>query len=63
MDLRRLGSGQNRSYSLKLPMSGLEPGCYRLYFSAADKGSGQRILFANNNELTEHGYFLGQLKI
>ena len=63
MDLRRLGSGQTRSCSVKLPAAGLAPGCYRLYFSAADKGSGQRILLANKNEVTEHGYFLGQLEI
>ena len=63
MDLRRLSSGQTRSCSVKLPAAGLAPGCYRLYFSVADKGSGQRILLANKNEVTEHGYFLGQLEI
>ena len=60
-DLRKLGSGQKKSFSVKLPMKDLECGSYQIYFSVKDETSGQMILLGNKNEATDTGYLLGQL--
>ena len=61
IDLRKLGSGQKQSVSVKLPVKELNHGSYQIYFSVKDETSGQMILLGNKNEATENGYLLGQL--
>ena len=61
-DLRKLGSGQTKAFSVKLPVKELESGSYQMYFSVKDETTGQRILLANTNEVTADGYLLGQLE-
>ena len=61
-DLRKLGSGQKKTYNVKLPVNDLEHGSYQIYLSVKDETSGQMILFGNKNEVTDNGYLLGQLK-
>ena len=58
-DLRELGSGQKKSFTVKLPVKDLEPGSYEIYFSVIDETSGQMILLGNKNEATEDGYLMG----
>lgn len=60
-DLRRLGSGQKKSYTVKLPIKDLKQGNYEIYLSVKDETSGQLILFGNKNKATDDGYLLGQL--
>lgn len=62
MDLRKLYSGQTRTYSLRILKKELAHGSYQLYFSLMEESSGQQILLGNTNEQTEHGYLLGQLE-
>lgn len=62
MDLRTLGSGHKKSYTIKLPVKALERGTYQIYFSVTDAASGQMILLGNQNEATNDGYLLGQLE-
>lgn len=61
MDLRKLGSGQKQSFSMKLPVNTLEHGSYQLYISINDEASGQMILLGNKSKAAAHGYLLGQL--
>lgn len=61
-DLRRLGSGQKKTFTVKIPAKALERGSYEIYFSVKDEASGQMILLGNENELTRNGYLLGQLE-
>ena len=61
-DLRKLGSGQTKAFSVKLPVKELESGSYQMYFSVKDETTGQTILLANTNEVTADGYLLGQLE-
>ena len=61
-DLRKLGSGQKKSYTVKLPVKDLERGSYQIYFSVKDETSGQTILFGNTNEVRDEGYLIGQLE-
>lgn len=61
-DLRRLDSGQKKSFTVRIPVKDLERGSYEIYFSVKDEASGQMILLGNENELTKDGYLLGQLE-
>ena len=61
-DLRRLGSGQKKSYTLKLPVQELERGSYQIYFSVTDEANGQMILLGNTNEVGDSGYLIGQME-
>ena len=61
-DLRKLGSRQKKSYTVKLPVKDLERGSYQIYFSVKDETSGQTILFGNTNEVRDEGYLIGQLE-
>ncbi|MDY3057397.1 MAG: DUF4832 domain-containing protein [Mediterraneibacter faecis] len=61
-DLRKLGNGQKKSFSVKLPVQELERGSYQIYFSAKDETSGQMILLGNTNKVTDEGYLIGQLE-
>lgn len=61
IDLRKLGSGEKQSFSMRLPVNTLEHGGYQLYVSINDEASGQMVLLGNKNEVTAHGYLLGQL--
>ena len=61
-DLRKLESGQKKSFTVKLPVKDLERGSYEIYFSVKDETSGQMILLGNQNETTKDGYLLGQLE-
>ena len=61
-DLRRLGSGQKKSYTVKLPVQDLERGSYQIYFSVKDEASGQTILLGNTNEVGDAGYLIGQME-
>ena len=61
-DLRRLGSGQKKSYTVKLPVQDLERGSYQIYFSVKDEASGQTILLGNTNEVGDEGYLIGQME-
>ena len=61
-DLRRLGSGQKKSYTVKLPVQDLERGSYQIYFSVKDEASGQTILLGNTNEIGDAGYLIGQME-
>lgn len=61
-DLRKLGSGNKKSFTLKLPVNDLKSGSYLIYFSVRDKSSGQTVFLGNENEITEYGYLLGRLK-
>lgn len=62
-DLRKLGSGQKKSFTVKLPVKDLERGSYQIYFSVKDELSGQMILLGNTNKATDEGYLIGQLEI
>ena len=61
-DLRRLGSGHKKSYTVKLPVQDLERGSYQIYFSVKDEASGQTILLGNTNEVGDEGYLIGQME-
>ena len=61
-DLRKLGSGQKKSFTVKLPVKDLERSIYQIYFSVKDETSGQMILLGNENEPSDEGYLLGQLE-
>ena len=61
-DLRKLGSGQTKAFSVKLPVKELESGSYQMYFSVKDETSGQMILLGNTNKVTDEGYLIGQLE-
>lgn len=61
-DLRRLDSGQKKSFTVRIPVKDLERGSYEIYFSVKDETSGQMIFLGNKNEITENGYLLGQLE-
>lgn len=61
-DLRQLGSGQKKSFKVKLPLKDLEHGRYEIYFAVKDQTSGQMILLGNKNKPTDDGYLLGQLE-
>lgn len=61
-DLRKLGSGQKKSFSVKLPVQELERGSYQIYFSVKDETSGQMILLGNTNKVADEGYLIGQLE-
>lgn len=60
-DLRTLGSGQKKSFTIKLPVKDLERGSYHIYLSVTDEASGQMILLGNKNKVNDDGYLLGQL--
>lgn len=61
-DLRKLGSGQKKSFTGNLPVKDLKHGSYQIYFSVKDETSGQMILLGNENEATPDGYLIGQLE-
>ena len=61
-DLRKLCSGQKKSFTVKLPVKALKHGRYQIYFSVTDETSGEMILLGNKNEATDDGYLLGQLE-
>lgn len=61
-DLRKLGSGNKKTFTLKLPVKDLKSGSYLIYFSVQDKSSGQMVFLGNENEITKNGYLLGRLK-
>lgn len=61
-DLRKLGSGQKKSFTLQIPVKDLKSGSYQIYFSVKDEASGQMILLANKAEVTTDGYLIGQLE-
>lgn len=61
-DLRRLGSGQKKSFTVKIPVKDIKQGNYEIYFSVTDETSGQKILLGNKNEMTEDGYLVGRLE-
>lgn len=61
-DLRTVGSGNKKNFTVKLPVKDLKSNGYLIYFSVKDKSSGQTILLGNENEITENGYLLGRLK-
>lgn len=61
-DLRKLGSGNKKSFKIKLPVKNLKHGRYQIYFSVKDETSGQMILLGNKNEATKNGYLIGQLE-
>lgn len=63
IDLRKLGSGQKKSFTVKIPVKDLKHSSYQIYFSVKDEASGQSILLGNQNEITPDGYLLGQLEI
>ena len=60
-DLRQLGSGQKKSFTVKIPVKDLEQGSYEIYFSVTDGTSVQRIMLGNTNEITENGYLVGAI--
>ena len=62
IDLRKLGSGEKKTYTVNLPVRDLEHGSYQIYFSVKDETSGQTIMLANKNKATTYGYLLGQLE-
>lgn len=61
-DLRTVGSGNKKNFTVKLPVKDLKSNGYLIYFSVKDKSSEQTILLGNENEITENGYLLGRLK-
>lgn len=61
-DLRKLGSGQKKTFTVKLPVKDLERGSYQIYFSVKDETSGQMIQLGNENEASADGYLLGELE-
>lgn len=61
-DFENIGSGNKKTFTAKFPVKELKQGDYLLYFSVKDISSGQTILLANKNEITENGYLLGRLK-
>ena len=61
-DLRTLGSGEKKSFTVKLPVKDLKHGSYQIYFSVTDEADGQRILLGNQNKAADDGYLLGQLE-
>lgn len=59
-DLRELGGGNKKVFTVKLPEKELKHGGYLIYFSVKDKSSGQTVFLGNENELTKNGYLLGR---
>lgn len=62
LDLRQLGSGQKRSFTVQLPVKDLEKGSYQIYVSVTDEASGQMILLGNKNEQNANGCLAGTLE-
>lgn len=62
IDLRRLKSGQKKTFPLRLPVKELKHGSYEIYFAVKDTSDGQMILLGNQNAITGDGYLLGQLE-
>lgn len=60
-DLRKLGGGEKKTFTVKLPLKNLKKGEYLIYFSLKDKTSGHIIALANKNKPQEYGLFLGKL--
>lgn len=49
--------------SADIPLTGWKSGTCRLYLCFTDKDSGRQILFANTQNPTEYGYFLGTVEM
>lgn len=61
-DLRKLYSGNKKSFTVKIPVKELKHGRYKIYFSIKDETGNQTVFLANKNKATENGYLLGRLK-
>lgn len=61
-NFKNIGSGNEKTFTARLPIRKLKPGEYLIYFSVKDKLRGQTIFLGNKNEITENGYLLGRLK-
>lgn len=59
-DLRKLGKGNKKTFTVKLPVKELKCGSYLIYFSVKDKTSGQTVFLGNKNNITKNGYLLGR---
>lgn len=60
-DLRKLGGGEKKTFTVKLPLKNLKKGEYLICFSVKDKTSEHIIALANNNKPREYGLLLGKL--
>ena len=60
-DLRKLGGGNKKAFTARLPVKELKRGGYLIYFSVKDKTSGQTVFLGNKNKFTQNGYLLGRL--
>lgn len=64
-DIRELSGGKQSGKTLnlktKIHLFGQKPGTYSVYFVVKDKLTGEKILFANEEEPGEYGYYLGKI--
>lgn len=61
-DLTSLYGGNKKDLRIKLPLNEANKGEYLIYFCVNDKASGQRIVFANENQPQKNGILIGRLK-
>lgn len=66
-DIRELSGGNQSDETMDLqvniPLFGKKAGEYHIYFEVKDKLTGESILFANEEEMGEHGYYLGKIML
>jgi len=66
-DIRELKGGcysdETKEFSIDIPLKGEHEGNFDVYFEITDKSTGERILFANEQNPTEYGYCIGSVVI
>ncbi|MDO5154837.1 MAG: DUF4832 domain-containing protein [Eubacteriales bacterium] len=63
MNLSGANEKESVCVSQELFFKGEEPKTYEVYFGIKDCASEQRILFANDSEMTEYGYMVGTIQL
>lgn len=62
-DVRELKGGnhsdETKGFSIDIPLRGEQESHFDVYFEITDKTTGERILFANEQDQTEYGYRIG----
>lgn len=66
-DIRELTGGKMHDtvedYGIELELFGMPEGTYELYFNVKDIATGRMLEFANEEEMTEDGYYLGSIEL
>lgn len=66
-DVRELKGGnhsdETKGFSIDIPLRGEQEGHFDVYFEITDKTTGERLLFANEQDQTEYGYSIGSVDL